>query len=62
MSDERPGHTLQATALVVHQRETTIPADRRTQVTLAGKRIVVLYESWAKHEDAAEWRLKLQSK
>jgi tetratricopeptide (TPR) repeat protein len=44
------------------QRETTIPADRRTQVTEAGKRIVDLYESWAKQEEAAEWRLKLQSK
>ncbi len=44
------------------QREATIPADRRSQVTEASQRIVALYESWGRLEKASEWRQKLPAK
>jgi tetratricopeptide (TPR) repeat protein len=39
-------------------REATIPADSRSVVAQAGKRLAQLYESWGKPKEAAEWRQK----
>ena len=44
------------------QRETAIPLEDKLVLSQAAERIVRLYESWAKPEQAAEWREKLQSK
>jgi tetratricopeptide (TPR) repeat protein len=44
------------------QRAATVPAVRLSLVVQAGQRIVQLYESWGKPEQAADWRQKLQPK
>jgi hypothetical protein len=44
------------------QRESTIPAANRSELTVAGSRISEMYENWGKPEKAAEWRQKLAVK
>jgi eukaryotic-like serine/threonine-protein kinase len=44
------------------QRESKVPADSLGRVAQAGQRIVELYQSWGKLEQAAEWRQKVQPK
>jgi hypothetical protein len=44
------------------QRQSTIPADKRSALEQAGSRIVQLYEGWGKSEKATEWRHKLEAK
>ena len=38
------------------ERQTTMPADSRWVVELAGERIVRLYRDWGRPEEAAKWR------
>jgi hypothetical protein len=38
------------------ERETTIPWENRSAVEQANQRIVELYESWGKLEEAEAWR------
>ena len=40
-------------------REARIPAQSRSRLVEAGKRIVTLYNAWGKPDKAAEWMKKL---
>ena len=42
-------------------REATIPERQKWKLTRACKRVVQLYEAWARPEKTAEWRRKLES-
>ena len=43
------------------QRETTIPRSAKVRLTEARKRLVQLYESTGKPDEAAKWRTKLDA-
>jgi eukaryotic-like serine/threonine-protein kinase len=44
----------------MRQKESTIPAAKRSELNQAGNRIVQLYRDWRKSDKAAEWRKKLR--
>jgi tetratricopeptide (TPR) repeat protein len=43
-------------------REAEIPAQFKKRVTAAAERIIQLYDSWGKPDQAAEWRKRLQAR
>jgi eukaryotic-like serine/threonine-protein kinase len=45
----------------MNAREATIPPEAKVRLTEALSRLVGLYEGWAKPEEAATWREKLEA-
>jgi hypothetical protein len=42
------------------KREERIPTQAKAGLTEAARRVIQLYESWGKPDEAAQWRLKLE--